>query len=180
MGGRTGDRRGRELNFSETHIARGRDGFPMFADPDAELPPADARPPGRGSRDTGPPGRSRRSRYVGFAGDMRAGGTHRSAAKWSCNAALSIVLYFLTKTVYFGLIVLQVLMFLRALLSWVMPDDDNMITDFIYAATEPIIAPVRGLLDRFEFVRAMPFDISFFVTFIILVILQNALPTVSI
>lgn len=93
---------------------------------------------------------------------------------------MSIVLYFITKTVYFGLVVLQLLMFLRALFSWVMPDDDNMIANFLYAVTEPIIAPVRGFLERFELVRALPFDISFFATFLLVVILQNALPTVAI
>lgn len=75
---------------------------------------------------------------------------------------------------------MQLLMFLRALLTWVMPDDDNAIIDFIFTATEPLIAPVRGFLDRFEFVRSLPFDISFFVTFILIVIIQNALPVISI
>mgnify|MGYP000858906007 FL=1 len=101
-------------------------------------------------------------------------------AKWSCYCALSIVLYIITKTVYFGLVVLQMLMFLRAALSWLMPDDDNVLSEFVYTATEPIIAPVRGLLEHFEFVRGLPFDLSFFVTFLILVILQNALPTVAV
>lgn len=74
---------------------------------------------------------------------------------------------------------LQLLMFLRALLSWVMPEEDNVISDFVFTATEPLIIPVRNLLERFELVRALPFDISFFVVFILLVILQNVLPAVS-
>lgn len=91
---------------------------------------------------------------------------------------MPIILYFITKTVYFALVVLQVLMFLRALLSWIMPDGDNMLTDFIYYATEPMIAPVREFLERFDFVQSLPFDLSFFVTFLILVIVQNVLSTV--
>ncbi|MFY9380557.1 MAG: YggT family protein [Acutalibacteraceae bacterium] len=112
--------------------------------------------------------------------NVKAGPCTRCTAKWSCNSALSIVLYIITKTVYFGIVVLQILMFLRAAFSWIMPDDDNMFSEFIYTATEPIIAPVRGFLERFDFVRGLPFDISFFVTFMILVILQNALPTVAV
>jgi len=76
--------------------------------------------------------------------------------------------------------VLQILMFLRAALSWIMPDDDNVLSEFVFTATEPLIAPVRGLLERFEFVRGLPFDLSFFVTFILLVLVQNALPTVAV
>lgn len=91
---------------------------------------------------------------------------------------MPIILYFITKTVYFALIVLQILMFLRALLSWIMPDGDNVLTDFVYYATEPMITPVREFLERFDFVQSLPFDLSFFVTFMILVIVQNVLSTV--
>ena len=87
------------------------------------------------------------------------------------------MLYIITKTVYFGIVVLQILMFLRAAFSW-MPDDTICFRICIHRR-EPIMA-VRGFLERFDFVRGLPFDISFFVTFMILVILQNALPTVAV
>lgn len=68
-------------------------------------------------------------------------------------------------------------MFIRAILSWVMPDEDNAIIRFVNAITEPIIYPVRTLINRIESVRNLPFDISFMITFLLLVILQYILPT---
>lgn len=59
-----------------------------------------------------------------------------------------------------------------------MADEDNAFIRFVNAVTDPIIIPVRMLLEKFEFVRNMPIDISFFVAYILLVIVQNILPTV--
>jgi YGGT family. len=69
-------------------------------------------------------------------------------------------------------------MFARAIMSWVMAEEDNSITRFIIAITDPIIIPIRMLLEKFEFVRNMPIDISFFVAFLLLAIIQNLLPPV--
>lgn len=74
-------------------------------------------------------------------------------------------------------VALQLFMFIRAILSWVMPDEDNAIIRFVNAITEPIIYPVRTLINRIESVRNLPFDISFMITFLLLVILQYILPT---
>ena len=49
------------------------------------------------------------------------------------------------------------------------------ITDFIYQVTEVVIYPVRCILERCEFFTSLPLDLSFFVTFILLSILQTAL-----
>jgi YggT family protein len=74
-------------------------------------------------------------------------------------------------------VALQLFMFVRAILSWVMPEEENMLVRFVNSVTETVIYPVRLLLDHVEAVRNMPFDISFLVTFILLVILQYILPT---
>lgn len=71
---------------------------------------------------------------------------------------------------------LEVLMFIRAVLSWLPVDDDSPVVNFVYMMTEPIIAPVRILLERFDFVRRMPIDLSFFVAFILLSTVQMFLP----
>lgn len=73
-------------------------------------------------------------------------------------------------------VALQLFMFVRAILSWVMPEEDNALIRFVNSVTEPVIYPVRALLDRIEAIRNLPFDISFMVTFILLVILQYILP----
>ena len=66
-------------------------------------------------------------------------------------------------------------MFLRAVLSWIMPPDSNKVTVFLYNITEPVISPVRNFLSRFEFIRNFPIDISFLVVLIILEFVQRLL-----
>lgn len=60
------------------------------------------------------------------------------------------------------LIRLLELMFLaRAIMSWFAQSSGSKIYEFLYMMTEPLIAPFRSLLSRFEFVRRFPIDISF-------------------
>ena len=66
--------------------------------------------------------------------------------------------------------VLEVAMFIRAIMSW-FPMDDNKFTDFLYALTEPLIMPVRMLFDKMNWGTDLPFDIPFFVTFLLLSVL---------
>lgn len=88
------------------------------------------------------------------------------------------IVYVFIRFVYYVLVVLQILMFARVIMSWLMPDEDNMLSRFVYTVTDPIIIPVRMILEKFDFVRNMPIDISFFVAYIILVVVQSVLPTV--
>ncbi len=71
--------------------------------------------------------------------------------------------------------VLQLAMLVRAILSWLPLDDDNKIEAFVYGITEPIIYPVRLLLERFDSLRTVPIDIPFFITYILLILLSSAL-----
>jgi uncharacterized protein YggT (Ycf19 family) len=70
---------------------------------------------------------------------------------------------------------LQLMMFARALLSWFPFDEDSAVLRFLAAATEPFILPVRAILERFEFFASSPLDMSFFITFILISILQSML-----
>ena len=94
-----------------------------------------------------------------------------------CDNLLQIV-YVIIRIVYYLIVVMQVVMFARAIMSWLMPEEDNALVRFITIVTDPIIIPVRMILEKFEFVRSMPIDISFMVAFILLVIIQNILPAV--
>lgn len=85
------------------------------------------------------------------------------------------VYYVLSGAIQLLIGAVQLLMFVRALLSWFPIDDDNPILQFTTAATEPFIIPVRALLDRFELFASSPVDISFFVTFLLLSLLQSIL-----
>ena len=65
---------------------------------------------------------------------------------------------------------LQMLMFGRALMSWFAQEEDNKLTRFLYAATEPFLYPLRKFLNRFEFFSSMPIDMSFIAALLILLI----------
>ncbi len=71
--------------------------------------------------------------------------------------------------------VLQLAMLIRAVLSWLPIADDSKFESFIYGITEPIIYPVRAVLDRFESISALPVDIPFFVTYLLLMLLSAIL-----
>lgn len=82
------------------------------------------------------------------------------------------ILYVVSTTVSFLIAVLQFFMLGRAIISWLPVDDDNPIVTFLYAVTEPVIMPVRAVLDRFGWFEGMPIDMSFFITFILLSVLE--------
>lgn len=63
--------------------------------------------------------------------------------------------------------VLDLCMLLRAILSWFV-EEDNAILGFVTTVTEPLIAPIRALFDRFGWFQNSPLDVPFFVAFILL------------
>lgn len=83
--------------------------------------------------------------------------------------------YIIARTARLIIRAFEIFMFLRAVLSWIMPPDSNKVTVFLYNITEPVISPVRNFLSRFEFIRNFPIDISFLVVLIILELVQRLL-----
>ncbi len=83
--------------------------------------------------------------------------------------------YVITATVRFAVVALEFLMFARAIISWLPMDEDNPIVSFLYSVTEPVIMPVRALIDKFGWFNGMPFDMAFMITFILLSILEMML-----
>lgn len=86
------------------------------------------------------------------------------------------ILYILAKTVSVLLSAMQLLMMLRAIISWLPVDEDSNLVTFLYTMTEPLIIPVRALLSRFDGLDELPIDISFLVAFMLLSIIQLVLP----
>lgn len=83
--------------------------------------------------------------------------------------------YIVAHFAYYLVVALQICMFVRALMSWFMPNEDSPLPRFIYAVTEPFIYPVRVLLDRFNLFSGFPFDMAYLITVILLSILEFAL-----
>lgn len=92
---------------------------------------------------------------------------------------MNIILYLIVSLVYLLLVAEQICMLLRAVMSWITMDEDSPFATFLYYVTEPVIAPVRLILGRFESLNDLPFDISFLVTVLLLSVLMYILPTVS-
>ena len=90
---------------------------------------------------------------------------------------MSAFIYVVTKLVSVFLGAEQLLMMFRAVLSWLPVDEDSDISNFLFAMTEPVIYPVRMLLDRFEGLDEFPIDLSFIISFMLLSLVQMLLPT---
>lgn len=88
---------------------------------------------------------------------------------------MSTVFYLISGIASLLLTVLQLLMFARAILSWLPLDEESPVLFFLHASTEPFILPVRALLERFEFFTSSPLDLSFFITFMLISLLQTFL-----
>ncbi len=88
------------------------------------------------------------------------------------------IIYIFTTLVSVFLSILQLLMLVRAIMSWIPMDEDSAIGNFVFAMTEPVIYPARLILERFEFVSRSPIDISFFAALVLISIVQMLLPSV--
>ena len=87
---------------------------------------------------------------------------------------MDALLYVLRTAAFYFLMALLAAMFVRAVLSWLPLSEGNTLETIVYAVTEPFIIPVRFLLERIEWVKNAPLDVSFFVTFLIISLLFDA------
>ena len=78
------------------------------------------------------------------------------------------------------LVLLEFAMFLRAILSWIPTLGNSAVGDFVCTVTEPLIAPIRALADRFGWFRNSPIDFSFMIAYLLLFLLQRLVETFSI
>ena len=88
-----------------------------------------------------------------------------------------IVIEIIKDTVVFFLMIVELAMLLRAIFSW-LPIDQNRFIDFLYAITEPFIAPVRTLFVKMNWFQGLPIDISFLVSYILISVACTILPLI--
>ncbi len=84
---------------------------------------------------------------------------------------MQTLLYFVSACVSVFCSLAMLFMFVRAILSW-FPGQGGTFERFIYAVTEPLLLPVRKLFDLFDIRPNLPIDLSFTVTFLLLVIID--------
>jgi YggT family protein len=69
-------------------------------------------------------------------------------------------------------------MMIRAVLSWFPVEDSSTLVQFVMITTEPIVIPVRQLLEKIKFTANLPIDLSFFVAYLLLIFVRVLLPAV--
>ena len=93
---------------------------------------------------------------------------------------MEYLVYFIVSFVRIILTFLQFMMLGRAIMSWFIRDGDSKLYDFLYYTTEPAIVPIRWLLAKMGLSGdGMMIDISFFVTVLVLSVVQILLPVVT-
>jgi len=88
---------------------------------------------------------------------------------------LDELFFILSRTVYHFLSAITWLLLGRALLG-MFADEDSKFFVFCCVVTEPVVAPVRGLLSRISALEDSPIDFSFMATCFIIILIQSALP----
>lgn len=83
--------------------------------------------------------------------------------------------YIVSQTVYHFLGAMMWLLLARALLG-IFADEESPIFVFCSVVTEPVVAPVRGLLSRISALEDSPIDFSFMATCMLIILVQSALP----
>lgn len=78
-------------------------------------------------------------------------------------------------TAYYLLRIMDFAILARVVVSWLPISQDNQIIRLIYQITEPVLAPIRNLLQRSAFGRNMMFDFSPVIAIILVSLLEALL-----
>ena len=81
-------------------------------------------------------------------------------------------------TVSLALWVIYIAMFIQAILSWFLAEDHPIMVVLGFL-TYPVVTPIRALLSRIPALQRIPIDLSFLVAFLVIILLMNILPPVS-
>lgn len=83
---------------------------------------------------------------------------------------------YLLKAIYYSLYIMEMVLFLRVILSWFRINQDNVFITMLNVLTEPMLDPIRKLIELSIFGSrkgGMLLDISPLIAFIFLQTLQN-------
>lgn len=81
------------------------------------------------------------------------------------------------KTIDKFLYILEIFILIRVVISWLPISREHPIVEFIFTVTEPILSPLRKLIDKSIFGgKGQVFDLSPLIAYIILQLLQSYIP----
>jgi uncharacterized protein YggT (Ycf19 family) len=78
-----------------------------------------------------------------------------------------------TTNIVFG--IMDILLLLRVISSWVQRLRDVWIFKFAYMVTEPFLAPIRRWLWNYEWARRFPIDLSLIALYVIMNVISGGL-----
>ncbi len=81
---------------------------------------------------------------------------------------MHLIFYILAKVVFVLISALQLFLFVRMIISWIMPLESNALVSFVFFVTEPVLKPVRLIIDKIPALRDLPIDLSFLITYLLL------------
>ncbi len=90
---------------------------------------------------------------------------------------METVFYVFAKAVEIYLGLVSIAMFLRIILQF-FASEDNVLLKLSIVVSEPFIIPVRFIMAKLGIGQNSPLDIPFFITYLILAILQTILPII--
>ena len=70
------------------------------------------------------------------------------------------------------LTVIEVLIFLRVIMSWFPVARENPLVNFLYVITEPILGPIRTLIQKSAFGSNFMFDLSPIIVWLIIRVIR--------
>lgn len=84
--------------------------------------------------------------------------------------------YYMFRNIALTLIsVLEILMLVRAVMSWFPQVQGNRLHQMVTAFTEPVILPFRSLVNRIPALRGFPLDISFMLAYLVLIMIETVI-----
>lgn len=63
----------------------------------------------------------------------------------------------------------------RIIISWLPIPKDNQLISLLYQVTEPILAPIRGIIERSSMGKNMILDFSPLIAFLLIEVIRNIL-----
>lgn len=83
---------------------------------------------------------------------------------------MNVGVYILFQTLVWIVDVIMLAMMGRMLVGWFTSGEQTKLGTFLFVVTEPVIVPVRALCDKFGWFRGLPFDMPFFITSLLLMV----------
>ena len=80
------------------------------------------------------------------------------------------MLYSIIALIFF---LIEIAILIRVFLSWLPVPKEHRLIDLLYQVTEPVLAPIRNLIQRSPFGRNMMFDFSPIIAFLLIGLIRN-------